>query len=95
MEFGFLVFLAKFSIMQEANLASLLKTIFYIFLFYYLFKFVARLLLPVLAQKVVEKANQQMEDKFRQHQNQSTQTQQEPQKKKEVVGEYIDFEEVE
>jgi len=78
--------------MQEASLNNLVRTLFYILLFYYIFKFVARLLLPVLAQKVVEKANQQMEDKFRQHQQQATSTS--PEKSKEVVGEYIDFEEV-
>jgi hypothetical protein len=54
--------------------------------------------LPVLAKKVVEKANQQFEKQYQQHQNnQSGQNQnheKEAPKKKEVVGEYVDFEEI-
>ena len=45
-------------IMQEASFPGFIKTIFYILAFYYIFKFLARLFLPVLVKKVVEKAGE-------------------------------------
>jgi hypothetical protein len=88
--------------MQTANLASLIETIFYIVVFYNLFKILARLFLPVLVKKVVQKA----EANFHQQYN----TQQQSQNKDEIifdpskttkpretkkVGEYVDYEEIE
>ena len=53
--------------------------------------------LPVLAKKVVEKASQQFKQQQENYQNQNTtqnQTNQKPKEKK-IVGDYIDFEEIE
>lgn len=74
-----------------------LKVIFYILAFYYVIKFLARLFLPVIAKKVVEKASQQFQQQQENYQNQNTtqnQTNQKPKEKK-IVGEYVDFEEIE
>ena len=53
----------------------------------------AKLFLPLLAKKVVEKASQQFQQQQQQQQNQ-TNTAEKPKEKK-VVGEYVDFEEIE
>ena len=42
--------------MQEASFSNLIRTIFYIMMFYYVFKFLARIFLPILVKKAVEKA---------------------------------------
>ena len=44
--------------MQEASFNGIIKTIFYILVFYYIFKFLARLFLPVIVKKVVQKAGE-------------------------------------
>jgi hypothetical protein len=97
--------------METASFDGLLKAIFYILLFYYVIKFLARLFLPILAKKVVEKASQQ----FQQQQNFQNQNQRNPYntenqtnetraesersttkpKEKKIVGDYVDFEEIE
>lgn len=74
-----------------------LKVIFYILAFYYVIKFLARLFLPVIAKKVVEKASQQFQQQQENYKNQNTtqnQTAQKPKEKK-IVGDYVDFEEIE
>ena len=84
--------------MQEAGLSTLIGDIFILFIIYYAIKFLARLFLPVLAKKVVEKASeqfqQQQQDKY---QNTTTNQQTKTDKPRETkkVGEYIDYEEVE
>ncbi|WP_396155729.1 DUF4834 domain-containing protein [Flavobacterium macrobrachii] len=86
------------STMETASMPGFLKTIFWIFAIYYIFKFLAKLFLPVLAKKVVEKASQQFEQQQQQYQQQQQQAQQKTQEKpkeKKVVGEYVDFEEIE
>lgn len=84
--------------METASFNGLLKAIIYILAFYYIIKFLARLFLPVLAKKVVEKASQQFQQQQQQnYQNQNTsqsQTSEKPKEKK-IVGEYVDFEEIE
>ena len=45
-------------IMQEASFSGFIRTLFYIMAFYYIFKFLARLFLPLLVKKVVEKAGE-------------------------------------
>jgi hypothetical protein len=83
-------------------LAGLFKTILYILVFYYAFKFLAKLFAPFLMKKAAEtiqkKANQQQTN-----QTQSTVKEGEtvidkkPQNKsqsKKTVGEYVDFEEI-
>jgi hypothetical protein len=60
-------------------------------------RFLGRLFLPVLAKKVVEKASQQFQQQQQNYQNQNTtqsQTNEKPKEKK-IVGEYVDFEEIE
>lgn len=72
------------------------KTILWIIAIYYIFKFLARLFLPVVAKKVVEKAAQQFQQQQQQFQEQQ-QTQSsktEKPKEKKIVGDYIDFEEI-
>lgn len=44
--------------MQEASFSGLLKAIFYMIAFYYIFKFLAKIFLPVLVKKAVEKAGE-------------------------------------
>lgn len=84
--------------MQEASLSNLIQDIFVIVIIYYVIKFLARLFLPVLAKKVVQKAGEQ----FRQQQEQQQQSNSTPPTGKrdishetKKVGDYIDYEEVE
>jgi hypothetical protein len=82
--------------METASFNGLLKAILYILAFYYIFKFLARLFLPVIAKKVVEKASEQFQQQ-QQNQNQTnthSATSEKPKEKK-IVGEYVDFEEIE
>jgi hypothetical protein len=85
--------------METANFGNLIKTLFWIVAIYYVVKFLARLFLPVLAKKVVEKATEQFQN---QQQNYTTQRQNatntapksdKPHETKKV-GEYVDFEEI-
>lgn len=77
---------------------NVLKTILYILLFYYAFKFIMRLLLPVLVQKTVEKMGETIRN---QQQYQAPQEPATPQpsgkypRETKKVGEYVDFEEIE
>ena len=84
--------------METASFNGLLKAILYILAFYYIFKFLARLFLPLLAKKVVEKARKQFEQQQQQYQQQNQSQAQnntsEKPKSKKVVGEYVDFEEI-
>ena len=83
--------------METASYTGLFKTIAYIIAFYYIFKFLARLFLPVVAKKVVEKATQQFQEQQQQYQQQQKKqsaTTEKPREKK-IVGEYVDFEEIE
>ena len=86
--------------METASFASLVKTLFYIFIIYYAIKFLARLLLPVVAKKVVEKASEQFQ-KQKQQQNYNNQTSSTNQtsnsdkpRETKKVGDYVDFEEI-
>lgn len=82
--------------MQTASFVGFFRTLLIIVLIYYVIKFLARLFMPILLRKMVQKAEQN----FKQHTNQ----QQEPStaskskfenpKTKKQVGEYIDYEEV-
>lgn len=86
--------------METASFNGFIKIIFYILAFYYIFKFLARLFLPVLAKKVVEKASQQFQQQQQnaknQYDNQQTATSKSDKpKEKKKVGEYVDFEEIE
>ncbi len=92
--------------MQEASFQGLVKMLLWGFVIYYVFKFLARLFLPVLAKKMVDKAQQQFQQQYQNQQNnqqnnqQQTYTNPNPNLKsdkpreKNKVGEYIDYEEI-
>jgi hypothetical protein len=71
-------------------------------MFYYVFKFLARLFLPYMVKKVVEKAGQNFQQNYQNQQNSNTtqdsnplnSTDSKPRENKKV-GEYVDFEEIE
>lgn len=86
--------------METASFTGLMKAIVTIIVIYYIAKFLMRLFLPVMAQQVVRKAQenmqQQQRDYYEQQQKQYNATQEPKQKPKDkpVVGEYIDYEEI-
>lgn len=88
--------------MEMASFAGFIETLCYIVFFYYAFKFLARLFLPFMVKKVVEKAGQNFQQQYQNQQNQRTKqdanplntTNSKPQETKKV-GEYVDFEEIE
>ena len=43
---------------SPASFSNFIRTVFYVIMFYYLFKFLARLFLPMLVKKAVEKAGE-------------------------------------
>jgi len=84
---------------------GLLRTIFFIILFYYAFKFIARLFAPFLMKKAAETIKKKAEQQYGQQQQQQKSTVQEgktvidkhpgsQKQSKNSVGEYVDFEEV-
>jgi hypothetical protein len=97
--------------METASFTGLIKTLFYFAAAYYVIKFLARLLFPIVIRKVVSKA----EESFKQHyqsqqQNDPQNTQQNRTTRDEIVsdtatsnnpkstkkvGEYVDYEEIE
>jgi hypothetical protein len=93
-------------IMQEASFSGFIRTLFYIMAFYYIFKFLARLFLPLLVKKVVEKAGenfQQQQQNARGNSWQKTPNNDEiiidtanAKKTRETkkVGDYVDYEEI-
>ncbi|MEZ4854539.1 DUF4834 family protein [Flavobacterium sp.] len=88
--------------MDTASIPSFFRTLLIIILGYYLFKFLARIFAPILIQKAANKVQQKMENEMRKQQQQYTNTQNEKSrvstekpKEKKKVGEYIDFEEIE
>jgi Na+(H+)/acetate symporter ActP len=93
-------------IMQEASFSGFIKAIFYILAFYYIFKFLARLFLPVLVKKVVEKAGENFQKQQQNAQDNSwqktsnnddviinTANAKKPRETKKV-GDYVDYEEI-
>jgi len=88
--------------MEMASFAGFIETLFYILLIYYVFKFLARLFLPFMVKKVVEKAGQNFQQHYQNSQKETTNqefnsgnaTNSKPRENKKV-GEYVDFEEIE
>lgn len=91
--------------MQVASFTGFVKTLFYIITFYYIFKFLAKLFLPILVKKVVEKAGENMQQQQRQYQDswqnsrdgETTVYNTENVKKSretKKVGDYVDYEEI-
>ncbi|MRX39782.1 DUF4834 family protein [Flavobacterium sp. LC2016-23] len=93
--------------MQEASFSGLIKAICYIVAFYYIFKFLARIFLPVLVKKAVEKAGENFQRQQQYSQDTSWQKTQRnndeiiintanaknPRETKKV-GDYVDYEEI-
>lgn len=92
--------------MQEASFSGFLRTLFYIIAFYYIFKFLARLFLPLLVKKVVEKAGENFQKQQQNAQGNSWQktsnndeviyndaNSKKPRETKKV-GDYVDYEEI-
>lgn len=83
--------------MEMASGSSLLRTLAIIILSYYLFKFLMRIFAPIIMQKAVNKMQEKMQEQFKQQQEQQNKTSQPEHsipKEKKVVGDYIDYEEL-
>lgn len=88
--------------METASFTGFFKTLIYIVGFYYVFRFLAKLFLPILLKKAVEKAGENFQKQQQQYQNTSTEkdiiydksTSSKPRETKKV-GEYVDYEEIE
>lgn len=93
--------------MQEASFSSFIRTVFYILMFYYLFKFLARLFLPMLVKKAVEKAGENFQKQQQQTQDATwkkaqtndeiiyKETESKNPRETKKVGDYVDYEEIE
>jgi hypothetical protein len=79
--------------METASFNGLIETILFIFAFYYIMKFLGQLFLPMMAQKMMEKASEQFQQQQKNQQASNTKTTEKPKEKK-IVGEYVDFEEI-
>ncbi|SHM53656.1 DUF4834 family protein [Flavobacterium xinjiangense] len=92
--------------MQTASFTGFIETIFYMIAFYYIFKFLAKLFLPLLVKKVVQKAGENFQKQQQYSQDNSwnkTQSKNEviydtansknPRETKKV-GDYVDYEEI-
>ena len=82
---------------------GLLRTIFFILIFYYAFKFLARLFAPFLIKKAAETIQKKAAQQYRNEQPKSTvkegetiidKTPKNNQQSTNSVGEYVDFEEI-
>lgn len=91
--------------METASFNGFIKMIFYVILFFYIFKFLARLFLPVIVKKVVQKAGENFQQQYQSNNNpfQGNYTKEEVKSKSSInsnpkstkkVGEYIDYEEL-
>jgi hypothetical protein len=92
--------------MQTASFSGFIKTLFYFIMFYYVFKFLAKLFLPLLVKKVVEKAGENLHKQQQYSQDNSwnktanndeivynaSNTKNPHESKK--VGDYVDYEEI-
>ena len=92
--------------MQTASFTGFIETIFYIMAFYYIFKFLAKLFLPLIVKKVVEKAGESFQQQRQYAQDSSWQkssnkdeviydtTQAKNPRETKKVGDYVDYEEI-
>ncbi len=92
--------------MQTASFIGLLETLFWIYVSYYIFKFLSKLFLPILVKKVVEKAGenfQQQQQRYRDTSWNTSQNNDEIQyntsnsknpRETKKVGDYVDYEEI-
>lgn len=94
--------------MQEASFSGLMRAIVFMIAFYYIFKFLARIFLPVLVKKAVEKAGENFQ-KQQQYYSQGNTWQSSNRNNDEIiidtanakkpretkkVGDYVDYEEI-
>jgi len=107
---GFINFGKKYIVMQEASFSGLFKTIMWVIAFYYIFKFLARIFLPVLVKKAVENASENFQRQQQQYNQGNTyQNNHHTNNNDEIiintanaknpretkkVGEYVDYEEI-
>ena len=92
--------------MQLASFSGFIKTLFYIIAFYYIFRFLAKLFLPLIVKKVVEKAGENMYQQQQRQQQASWQKNQNDEtviyntdnvkkpRETKKVGDYVDYEEI-
>lgn len=92
--------------MQVASFTGFIRTLFIIISFYYIFRFLAKLFLPVVIKKVVEKASENMQQQQQRQYQDSWQRNTEGEtiiyntdnvkKSRETkkVGDYVDYEEI-
>jgi ABC-type microcin C transport system permease subunit YejE len=93
--------------MQEASFSNFIRTVFYVIMFYYLFKFLARLFLPMLVKKAVEKSGESFQKQqqyaqdvaWKKAQNNDEiiykETESKNPRETKKVGDYVDYEEIE
>jgi len=92
--------------MQTASFNGIIKTLFYMIAFYYIFRFLAKLFLPLLVKKVVQKAGENFQKQQQYSQDNSwnktqnkdeviynTSNSKNPRETKKV-GDYVDYEEI-
>jgi hypothetical protein len=92
--------------METASFTGFFKTLIYIVGFYYVFRFLTKLFLPILLKKAVQKAGENFQKQQQQYQQQyqnttsnndiiyDKATSSKPRETKKV-GEYVDYEEIE
>lgn len=89
--------------MQYASFTGLLETVFIIFAVLMIARYFTRVFMPYILRYLVKKSEEQITKKFQGFQEQQTyqntqstanDSKQQKRKEKEVVGEYIDFEEI-
>jgi hypothetical protein len=86
--------------MQTASVPGFIRTILIIVGIYYAFKILARIFMPFLLRKMVQKAEQNFKQQAGNFQQNNTQTSsqqatnQTTPKVKKQIGEYVDFEEI-
>ncbi|MCW2119735.1 DUF4834 family protein [Flavobacterium sp. 7A] len=92
--------------METASFMGFIRTLFYILAFYYVFKFLVKLFLPLVLKKVVEKAGANFDQQQQRTQDTSwnkTQssndiyyqpTNSKNPKETKKVGDYVDYEEI-
>jgi DNA integrity scanning protein DisA with diadenylate cyclase activity len=92
--------------MQEASILGFIKTLIYIIAIYYIIKFLAKLFLPMLVKKVVQKAGENFEKQQQEPQGYSWQktansdkiiidaTNAKKSRETKKVGEYVNYEEI-
>lgn len=91
--------------METASFNGLIKTIFIIIAFWYLFKFLAKIFLPIIIKKAVAKAGQNFQQQQQQQYNNyrrqndnevkiDTNVPNQRPREKKKVGEYVDYEEL-